>query len=115
MKYLNLILIAVLTSLQGFAVPATYKNPIIMESVPDPTVMQADDGFYYLMGTEDIWNVPVFRSPDLVNWVQTGTVFTRDNRPAEGQVWAPELCRIHGKYVLFYSVNIPDELSLIHI
>lgn len=111
MKYLNLILIAVLTSLQGFAVPATYKNPIIMESVPDPTVMQADDGFYYLMGTEDIWNVPVFRSPDLVNWVQTGTVFTRDNRPAEGQVWAPELCRIHGKYVLFYSVNIPDETS----
>ena len=34
MKYLNLILIAVLTALQGAAVPATYKNPIIMESVP---------------------------------------------------------------------------------
>ena len=48
MKYLNLILIAVLTALQGAAVPATYKNPIIMESVPDPTVMLADDGFYYL-------------------------------------------------------------------
>lgn len=111
MKCLNLILIAVLTCLQAVAVPATYRNPIIMESVPDPTVMRADDGFYYLMGTEDIWNVPIFRSADLVNWVQTGTVFNRDNRPPEGQVWAPELCRIHGKYVLFYSVNIPDETA----
>lgn len=113
MKCLNLILIliAVLTCLQAAAVPATYRNPIIMESVPDPTVMRADDGFYYLMGTEDIWNVPIFRSADLVNWVQTGTVFDRDNRPPEGQVWAPELCRIHGKYVLFYSVNIPDETA----
>lgn len=83
---LNLILIAVLSCLQAAAVPATYRNPIIMESVPDPTVMRADDGFYYLMGTEDIWNVPIFRSADLVNWVQTGTVFDRDNRPPEGQV-----------------------------
>ena len=109
MKHMILILIAVTGCLQAVALPATYRNPVIHESVPDPTVMRADDGFYYLMGTEDIWNVPVFRSADLVGWTQVGTVFTQDTRPPKGQVWAPELCRINGKYVMFYSVNIPEE------
>lgn len=109
MRTATAILLALAAVTQSAAIPATYQNPVIEQSVPDPTVLRADDGFYYMMGTEDIWNVPVFRSPDLVRWTQTGTVFDRDTRPAEGQVWAPELCRINGKYVLFYCVNIPEK------
>lgn len=108
MRSIILTLTVIAACFQAIALPATYQNPIIKESIPDPTVLRAEDGFFYLMGTEDIWNIPIFRSPDLVNWTQIGTVFDRDTRPAEGQVWAPELCHIHGKYVLFYSVNLPD-------
>lgn len=109
MKHLVLILAALAACIQAGALPATYRNPIIEESVPDPTVIRAEDGFYYLAGTEDIWNVPVFRSSNLVDWTQTGTVFDSTSRPERGQVWAPEFCRINGKYVMFYSVNIPEE------
>ena len=75
MRFIILTLTVIAACFQAIALPATYQNPIIKESIPDPTVLRAEDGFFYLMGTEDIWNIPIFRSPDLVNWTQIGTVF----------------------------------------
>lgn len=43
-----------------------YRNPIINQSLPDPTVIKANDGNFYLYATEDIRNVPIFRSSDLI-------------------------------------------------
>lgn len=88
---------------------ARYANPVIRVSVPDPTVIRAQDGAYYLYGTEDIRNLPIYRSDDLVNWVQVGTAFTNDTRPGEvkgASLWAPEIRYVKGKYVLFYSLAI---------
>jgi len=84
----------------------TYSNPVIKASVPDPTVLRDDDGTYYLYGTEDIHNTPIFKSKDLVNWTQTGTAFTEESRPQMvpgGGIWAPDIQKIKGKYILYYS------------
>ena len=83
-----------------------YTNPVIKSSVPDPTVLRDDDGTYYLYGTEDIHNTPIFKSTDLVNWNLTGTAFTEETRPQMvpgGGIWAPDIQKIKGKYILYYS------------
>lgn len=41
-----------------------YHNPVIKTSVPDPTAIRTADGFYYLYATEDIRNLPIFRSKE---------------------------------------------------
>lgn len=86
-----------------------YTNPIIKMSLPDPTVIRADDGSFYLYATEDIHNLPIFKSRDLIEWSQVGTAFTNETRPnlvKGGALWAPEIRKIKDKYVLFYSLAI---------
>jgi len=75
----------------------TYKNPVINYSLPDPTVIQANDGYFYLY------------AQDLVNWKFVGTAFTDATRPTfepKGGLWAPDINYINGKYVLYYSMSV---------
>lgn len=85
----------------------TYNNPVIKWSLPDPSVIKAADGYYYLYATEDTHNVPIYRSKDLVTWRYSGTAFTDATRPMDivpnGGIWAPDINYINGKYVLYYS------------
>ena len=85
----------------------TYQNPVIHYSLPDPTVIKASDGFFYLYATEDTHNVPIYRSKNLVNWVFAGTAFNDHTRPMDfvpnGGIWAPDINYVNGQYVLYYS------------
>lgn len=84
----------------------TYTNPVINTSLPDPTVIRADDGYFYLYATEDIRNLPIYRSRDLTDWQFVGTAFTDNTRPQwnkKGNMWAPDINKIGDKYVLYYS------------
>ncbi|SES89453.1 family 43 glycosylhydrolase [Prevotella sp. kh1p2] len=84
----------------------TFNNPIIKTSLPDPTVVRAPDGHFYLYATEDVHNVPIYRSDDLVNWTYQGTAFTDETRPKMvpgGGIWAPDINRADGQYLLYYS------------
>ncbi len=86
-----------------------YHNPVVNYSLPDPTIIRAKDGYFYLYATEDIRNMPIHRSEDLVNWELTGTAFTRETRPSfepKGGLWAPDINYIDGKYVLYYSMSV---------
>lgn len=86
-----------------------YHNPIIDYSLPDPSIIQADDGYFYVYATEDIRNLPIHRSKDLVNWEFVGTAFTDETRPdfeKEGGIWAPDINKIGDKYVLYYSMSV---------
>ena len=86
-----------------------YKNPVVNYSLPDPTIIKAGDGNYYLYATEDIRNTPIHRSKDLVNWELVGTAFTKETRPTfepRGGLWAPDINYINGKYVLYYSMSV---------
>lgn len=85
-----------------------YRNPVARMSLPDPTVLE-DNGVFYLYATEDIRNVPIMCSPDLVNWKKVGTVFTDGGRPSfveGGGIWAPDVNKIDSRYVLYYSMSV---------
>ena len=87
----------------------TYRNPVINRSMPDPTVIKADDGYFYVYATEDIRNMPIYRSKDLVSWQFMRTVFTDQTRPnfePNGGLWAPDINQINGKYVLYYAMSV---------
>lgn len=86
----------------------TYTNPIILDkSVPDPTVIRANDGYFYLYATQtSTYWMPIYRSKDLVNWEYQKTAFTQATKPSlsgGGAFWAPEMTYINGKYVLYFS------------
>ena len=87
----------------------TYENPVLNESAPDPTAIRANDGLFYLYGTEDTYNMPIYKSNDMVNWTFLGTAFNDQTRPhykdgSDASLWAPEIRYIKDKYVLFYSL-----------
>lgn len=89
--------------------PGTYQNPVVAKSLPDPSIIKAEDGFFYLYATEDIRNTPIHKSKDLVNWEYVGTAFTNETRPdfePKGGLWAPDINYIDGKYVLYYSMSV---------
>ncbi|MBP3774584.1 MAG: family 43 glycosylhydrolase [Bacteroidaceae bacterium] len=84
----------------------TFKNPIIDEDAPDPTVMKAKDGYYYLYSTGD----KIFRSPDMVNWKHVGRFFEQGKEPTfvpgVKRCWAPDINYIDKKYVLYFARSI---------
>ncbi|MCC8144644.1 MAG: family 43 glycosylhydrolase [Tannerellaceae bacterium] len=87
----------------------TYTNPVLAVSLPDPTIIKAEDGYFYLYATEDTPHVPIYRSRDLVNWNYMGTAFKENTRPdfePGGGIWAPDIEYIDGKYYLFYSMSV---------
>ncbi|MDR0686397.1 MAG: family 43 glycosylhydrolase [Dysgonamonadaceae bacterium] len=92
-------------------VTENYQNPLMRVSTPDPSILRDSDGYFYLYATEDIRNTPVFRSKNLVEWEQIGTCFTDETRPkwgtAEAGIWAPDINKIDGKYVLYYTFAAP--------
>ncbi len=86
-----------------------YHNPVVAKSLPDPTIIKAPDGWFYLYATEDIRNIPIHKSKDLVNWEFVGTAFTNETRPGfepKGGLWAPAISFIKGKYVMYYSMSV---------
>lgn len=86
-----------------------YQNPIIPVSLPDPSVVRATDGSFYLYATEDIRNLPIYRSDNLVSWQYVGTAFDDASRPRwnpEGGIWAPDINYVDGKYLLYYSKSV---------
>ncbi|WP_010527124.1 family 43 glycosylhydrolase [Thermophagus xiamenensis] len=86
-----------------------YVNPVVRRSLPDPSVVKAEDGYFYLFATEDIRNIPIHRSQNLVDWEFVGTAFTQETRPdfePNGGLWAPDINIIDGRYVLYYSMSV---------
>ena len=101
--------LVVIANLFNFVLSDNYKNPVVDYSLPDPTVIKGDDGYFYLYATEDIRNLPIHRSKDLVNWEFLGTAFTDESRPdfePNGGIWAPDINKIGDKYVLYYSMSV---------
>ena len=93
---------------------ATFANPVIDSDFPDPAILKASDGFYYVYATQTErdgkWiNLQVARSRDLVAWEHLG-----DALPAKPgwasktqDFWAPHAAQHGGRYFLYYSAK-PD-------
>ena len=84
-----------------------YNNPVIQQNMPDPTIIQVEDGSFYVYATGQ--NVSIYHSVDLVNWRSVGNAFTNETRPSlvpDAGIWAPDINYINGKYVLYYSMSV---------
>jgi arabinan endo-1,5-alpha-L-arabinosidase len=114
MKTLLLILCSILTIISGCSSKKmqnqeTYSNPVINKSLPDPTIIKSNDGYFYLYATEDTRNTPIYKSKNLTDWEFVGTAFTNETRPTfepKGGLWAPDIEYIKGQYVLYYSMSV---------
>jgi arabinan endo-1,5-alpha-L-arabinosidase len=122
--------LALLFPASAVGATGTYRNPLlptipgdgVVESCADPSVIRGqepeDDHLWYLYCTTDPLNdddrdgagnlnfraIPMFSSPDLVNWTYEGDAFP--TRPAwvggEG-MWAPEIAYFNDRYYLYYA------------
>ncbi|HYI48461.1 MAG TPA: glycoside hydrolase family 43 protein [Allosphingosinicella sp.] len=120
MRRLASFLIA-LSGLAGCAVSArqapstaTYQNPVIDSDFPDPAVLRARDGYYYVYATQGahegrMLNIQVARSRDLVRWERLGDALpVKPGWAGRTQdFWAPHVSEHRGRYYLYYSAK-PD-------
>lgn len=122
-SFKNLVLAGAMAALvSGFcftgckSAPAEYENPVVDHNCPDPTILdnRARDGYFYAYSTrnkvgETTYEIPVYRSADLVNWEQVGAAFSEESRPSwepKGALWAPDMNYIDGKYVMYYALGV---------
>lgn len=83
-----------------------YSNPVIDSDNPDPTVIKAEDGYFYLYATGG--NTWIHKSKDLVHWTYVSGAYEDDKKPSwepEAGIWAPDINYINGKYVMYYSLS----------
>jgi len=94
--------------------PGSFTNPVLDDNFPDPAVLRAADGYYYVYATQGehggrMLNIQAARSRDLVRWERVG-----DALPAKPgwasrtqDFWAPHVSAHGGRYYLYYSAK-PD-------
>ena len=94
--------------------PATYANPVLDSDFPDPAVLKAQDGFYYVYATQGgangaVHNIQVARSGNLVEWERLPDALP--SKPAWASktqdFWAPHVHEDRGRFYLYYSAK-PD-------
>lgn len=107
-----LLLAAALSGCATIAPETRFANPVIDADFPDPAVLRAPDGTFFVYGTQGgdpIRNIQVARSPDLVHWTMAGDALPK--KPAWAartqDFWAPHVHSAKGRYYLYYSAK-PD-------
>ncbi|MFC5460356.1 glycoside hydrolase family 43 protein [Massilia niabensis] len=87
----------------------TYQNPVYPDTMADPFVLK-HEGMYYAYGTgpggADGRQVPVLRSPDLVDWEPLGHALLPNGAK---HYWAPEVAFHEGRFYMYYSSGSADE------
>ncbi|SKB58324.1 family 43 glycosylhydrolase [Dyadobacter psychrophilus] len=92
---------------------SSYQNPVFEPILADPTVVKAEDGWFYAYGTMDDWGdgkgahlIPVVRSKDLVKWDFVKDAFLKKPSWKEkGGIWAPDVVKVNGKYYMYYAYS----------
>jgi len=109
--------------------PNFYTNPLNVqipgdgqvESCADPSIIHAQDSYWYIYCTTDPLNdedrdpggnfnfhlIPMLRSYDLVNWTYIGDAFA--SKPSwvnpNAGLWAPDIRYFNGLYYLYYTAS----------
>lgn len=106
----------ILSALLAACVAASYAQPDssrpadARRPMPDPAVIEASDGTFYVFATGQ--GLPVYHSANLVDWVQVGRVFKTPVPewaaravPGTRGIWAPDIVKLGDRYCLYYSVS----------
>ena len=70
----------------------------------DPYIL-LDNGTYYAYGTNAGNGIQCYVSDDLRSWELKGLALHMDNTTETRWFWAPEVYRLNGKYIMYYSAN----------
>lgn len=92
-------------NIQYEIISSDYINPVCPVDGPDPCVNRDADGMFYAYTTD----AKIFKSEDLVNWIQLDGAFNGVVYPwwlNGGGFAAPCVHYINGKYVMYYSMMI---------
>ena len=87
------------------AYQSTYTNPVIRNDAPDPTIIKADNGYYYLYTTGE----GIYKSSNLIQWKYIRKVFDGKPRPSFLKVdsyWAPCITKQGKQYILYYALSV---------
>jgi len=89
--------------------PAGLMNPFFDQDFPDPFILSSGAGYiaYATNGADS--NVQTLTSPDMITWTRGGDAMP--NLPSwttAGKVWAPEVAKVGGKYLIYYTTPAPD-------
>lgn len=87
--------------------------PVFDENFPDPFVLSAANGDFVAYSTNDVQNVPIAVSRNLVNWSfardaagrKTDAMPTLASWVKPGFTWAPEVMKLGGRFLLYYTAN----------
>lgn len=85
-----------------------YHNPVLPKSAPDPCVLKANDGFFYVYPTCNGMRMPIYKSKNLVNWQNTGYAFPEgatQNALTDGNLWAPDVIYRNNEYLMAYALS----------
>ena len=106
---------SVRSALPGMTHRATYMNPVIRWDFADPSVLKADDGWYYAYSTENLTverlaYIQAARSRDLVHWELLPDAMPEKPEWAgtTRDFWAPGVIEADGRYFMYYS-GVHDE------
>lgn len=104
----------------GVAAPETsYVNPVLDRDFPDPAVLRAPGGGFYVYATQSavgdrMLNIQVARSRDLARWEHLGDALPEKPGWAakKQKFWAPHVIQDseQGRYVMYYSAE-PDNAA----
>ena len=115
-RVLSLVLAATALAAPG---AAAAKEPVFVpvyeKNFPDPFVLPLNDGSFIAYATNDGINLPMITSRDLVSWTPVMDPANPSKRldgmpklapwVKEGFTWAPEVARVGGRYILYYTAN----------
>lgn len=80
-----------------------YKN-YVMRGVADPTVMLAENGRYYLVGTSAFDGFKIWPSDNMTRWDTSSVALANaDCKWGDFHFWAPEVYSHGGKYYMAFS------------
>ena len=94
-----------------------YRNPVLDNDAPDPSVVRIADGTYYAYTTQAYFgaqfvNVPILHSSDLLSWELAGDAFPENPEWAvrsPGDMWAPHMAKWDdGSFRLYFSASRRD-------
>jgi arabinan endo-1,5-alpha-L-arabinosidase len=86
------------------------KQGGVLLGMPDPAIIQADDGSFYIFATGR--GLPIYHSDNLVDWKRVGRVFdgavpkwAAERVPGTDGIWAPDIVKFNGVYFVYYCAS----------